>query len=89
MQPDGIGIGLHSSNIEIACEERREAKDQETGQYLVVAGGRSWKVLKASITYFKADAGDEAVILAPKNAPSKWAAVENVIKKILNASSTP
>jgi hypothetical protein len=65
------------------------AYDQETGQYLVVAGGRSWKVLKASITYFKADAGDEAVILAPKNAPSKWAAVENVIKKILNASSTP
>lgn len=66
------------------------AYDQETGQYLVVAGGRSWKVLKASITYFKADAGDEAVILAPKNAPSKWAAVENVIKKISgNSSMTP
>lgn len=58
------------------------AYDQETSQYLVVAGGRSWKVIKASITYFKADAGDEAVILAPKNAPSKWAAVENVIRKI-------
>lgn len=65
------------------------AYDQETGQYLVVAGGRSWKVLKASITYFKAEAGDEAVILAPKNAPSKWAAVENVIKKRLNAAPTP
>ena len=65
------------------------AYDQETGQYLVVAGGRSWKVLKASITYFKADAGDEAVILAPKNAPSKWAAVENVIKKIPTQTSTP
>ncbi|HTK59878.1 MAG TPA: hypothetical protein VL283_01600 [Candidatus Baltobacteraceae bacterium] len=65
------------------------AYDQETGQYLVVAGGRSWKVLKASITYFKADAGDEAVILAPKNAPSKWAAVENVIKKIALHPPTP
>ncbi len=65
------------------------AYDQETGQYLVVAGGRSWKVLKASITYFKADAGDEAVILAPKNAPSKWAAVENVIKKITSHAPTP
>lgn len=64
------------------------AYDQESGQYLVVAGGRSWKVLKASITYFKADAGDEAVILAPKAAPSKWAAVENVIKKSLNAATT-
>jgi len=65
------------------------AYDQETAQYLVVAGGRSWKVLKASITYFKADAGDEAVILAPKNAPSKWAAVENVIKKNLAQPTTP
>ena len=65
------------------------AYDQETGQYLVVAGGRSWKVLKASITYFKADAGDEAVILAPKNAPSKWAAVENVIRKIPAHPTTP
>lgn len=57
------------------------AFDQESGQYLVVAGGRSWKVIKASVTYYKADAGDEAVILVPKNAPSKWAAVENIIRK--------
>lgn len=64
------------------------AYDQETGQYLIVAGGRSWKVLKASITYYKAEAGDEAVILAPKNAPSKWAAVENIIRKTQNGSQT-
>ncbi len=62
------------------------AYDQESGQYLVVAGGRSWKVLKASITYYKAGAGDEAVILVPKNAPSHWAAVENVIRKASTAS---
>jgi len=65
------------------------AYDQETGQYLIVAGGRSWKVLKASITYYKAEAGDEAVILAPKNAPSKWAAVENIIRKQPNGSQNP
>lgn len=62
------------------------AYDQESGQYLIVAGGRSWKVLKASITYYKAEAGDEAVILAPKNAPSKWAAVENIIRKTQNGT---
>ena len=34
-------------------------------------------------------AGDEAVILAPKNAPSRWAALENVIKKnSSNSAST-
>ena len=65
------------------------AYDQESGQYLIVAGGRSWKVLKASITYYKAEAGDEAVILAPKNAPSKWAAVENIIRKQPNGSQNP
>ena len=42
---------------------------------------RRWSVLKASITYFKGEPGDEAVILVPKSTPSKWAAVENVIKK--------
>lgn len=55
--------------------------DQENGQHTVLAAGRSWKVLKASITYFKAEVGDEAVILVPKNAPSRWAAVENVIHR--------
>lgn len=55
--------------------------DQNSSHYLVLAGGKSWKVLKASITYFKAEVADEAVILVPKHAPSKWAAVENVIKR--------
>jgi hypothetical protein len=56
------------------------ALDQETGQFMVLSGGRSWKVLRASITYFHGEVADEAVILVPKNAPSRWAAVENVIK---------
>lgn len=55
--------------------------EQENGQYMVLAAGRSWKVLKASVTYFKGEVGDETVILVPKNAPSKWAAVENVISR--------
>jgi len=54
--------------------------DQEMSQHLILSGGRSWKVLRASITYFHGEVADEAVILVPKNAPSKWAAVENVIK---------
>lgn len=55
--------------------------EQDSGQHVVLAGGRRWRVLKASITYFRADVSDEAVILVPKNAPSKWAAVENIIKR--------
>jgi len=60
--------------------------EQENGQYTVLAAGRSWKVLKASVTYFKAEVGDEAIILVPKNAPSKWAAVENIISRTSGAS---
>lgn len=65
--------------------------EQDSGQHVVLAGGRTWRVLKASITYFRADVSDEAVILVPKNAPSKWAAVENIIKKSpqLSAFSSP
>lgn len=48
--------------------------------FIIVKDHRTWKVLNASVTYFKGDDGDEAVILVPKNAESKWAAVENVIK---------
>lgn len=52
----------------------------EGGQYRVVAGGKSYKVLLASLTYFKAETGDEVTIVVPKEGDANWAAVENVIK---------
>lgn len=56
------------------------AKDDVSGDYRVLAGERSYRVLLASVTYFKGDAGDEVVILVPKGKPSRWSAVENIIK---------
>lgn len=53
----------------------------EEGEYCVTSPEGKWKVSPASITYFKASPGDEAVVLIPQNTPSKWAALENVIKK--------
>lgn len=50
-------------------------------EYVVVVSGKQYKVLLASVTYFRGDSGDSTVILVPKNTPSKWAAVENIIKK--------
>jgi hypothetical protein len=55
--------------------------DATSGEYYAVHEDKRWSVIKASVTYFKGEPGDEAVLLVPKNAPSKWAAVENVIKK--------
>jgi hypothetical protein len=53
----------------------------EKGNYFVFSEGRPYKVLLASITYFKADPGDEVVIVVPREIESTWAAIENVIKK--------
>lgn len=53
----------------------------DEGDYTVQKDSEQWNVLPASITFFKGEPGDAAVILVPQNAPSKWAAVENIIKK--------
>lgn len=50
-------------------------------EFIVIKDDRSWKILTASVTYFKGDDGDEAVILVPKVGESRWAAVENIIRQ--------
>ncbi len=56
-------------------------KDEQSEDFKVMSQGRIYKVLLASITYFKAELGDEVVVLVPKGSASTWSAVENVIKK--------
>src|SRR3989338_3978595 len=52
----------------------------ENGEYRVTVDGRSYRVLLASLTYFKAEPGDEVAIVVPQSGDAQWAAVENVIK---------
>lgn len=42
---------------------------------------KRFRVLRASITYYHGEPGDEVVLLVPNGAPSTWAAVENVITR--------
>ncbi|KKS32758.1 MAG: 50S ribosomal protein L7/L12 [Parcubacteria group bacterium GW2011_GWC2_42_12] len=51
-----------------------------TGEYLALADGKRWRLLTASVTYYKGESGDEVVVLVPKNGESKWAAVENIVR---------
>jgi len=51
-------------------------------QFYVSLNGKKWRALTASVTYFKGEAGDEAVFIIPKNSASRWAAIENVIKYV-------
>lgn len=55
-------------------------QDEITGDWYAVADSRRWRLLTASVTYFRGQPGDEVVILIPKNSKSLWAAVENIIK---------
>lgn len=56
-------------------------QDEITGDWYAVSDSRRWKLLTASVTYFRGQPGDEVVILIPKNSKSLWAAVENIIKR--------
>ncbi len=51
-------------------------------EFFAIADGNKWRLLTASVTYFRGESGDEAVILVPKNGESKWAAVENIVKNL-------
>jgi len=55
--------------------------EDDKGEYKVVADSKSYKILLASLTYFKAEPGDQVTLVLPKDKESVWAAVENVIKK--------
>lgn len=55
-------------------------QDEATGEYQVLTNGKNYKVLLASITYFKGEVGDEVVVLVPVDKQTEWAAVENIVK---------
>ncbi|OGB74568.1 hypothetical protein A2V68_03125 [candidate division Kazan bacterium RBG_13_50_9] len=52
---------------------------EEDGEYRIVAGGKSYRALMASVTYFKAKPGDELTVLIPEEAESEWAAIESAV----------
>lgn len=56
-------------------------KNEADSQFYAMVDSQRWQLLTASVTFFKGEAGDEVVILVPKGARSKWAAVENIVRK--------
>ncbi len=52
----------------------------DDSSFLVKSDGKQWRILPASVTYFKGQIGDEVVLLIPKTGESNWAAVENIIR---------
>lgn len=56
------------------------------GNYFVTADGKAFRVLLASITYFKVEPGDEVTLVTPRDIDSEWGAIENVLQKITDKS---
>lgn len=56
---------------------------QEDGQYKVLAEGKSLRVLLASVTFYRAEVGDQVTVLLPQDGDAKWGAVEAVLPKHL------
>ena len=49
---------------------------QKEGHYVVTVGEQEYRVLLASVTYFKAKPGDQVSINVPEDGPAEWAALE-------------
>lgn len=54
---------------------------QEDGQYKVLADGKVYRVLLASVTFYRAEVGDQVTILLPEDIEAVWGAIDAVIPK--------
>jgi len=51
------------------------------GQYQILADGKAYNVLLASVTYFRASVGDEVTLIIPMGEDAQWGAIEAVLPK--------
>lgn len=53
-------------------------EDSSDGQFHVNVDGKIYKILLASVTYFKAKIGDKLSVIIPSDTESEWGAVDNI-----------
>lgn len=51
----------------------------EDGKYKVMAKGKMYNVLLASVTYYKGEPGDQASLIVPEASDSEWGAIEAIL----------
>jgi hypothetical protein len=56
------------------------AIDESTQEPVACCGQKRYKLLEASVTYFKGIPGDQIVVLVPRDDTSVWAAVETIVR---------
>lgn len=81
--PDGSFIYKQIGPIERKRVIGIVSQDSD-GNYFVAAEGKAYKVLLASVTYFRVEPGDEVTLVIPRDLDSDWGSIENVLKKAGN-----
>jgi len=87
VEGDGLKlvIGSHGNFMykQIGPIERRRLvavlEQAADGSYYAVSEHQRWRLLKASVSYFRAQLGDKIAILIPDGLPSNYAALENLV----------
>jgi hypothetical protein len=80
---DGSFIYKQIGPVERARQMGTLVRDDETGMYRALTkNGRSFRLLTASVTYYKGEVGDTVVLLLPEEMDSRWAAIDNVVKGV-------
>ena len=88
MEGDGMKLTITDEGKfiykQIAPIPRRTALGvliQEDGQYKVLTEGKALRVLLASVTFYRAEVGDQVTVLLPEKGDAKWGAIEAVLPK--------
>lgn len=86
VQTDGLKLTIGDDGAflykQISPVQRRKligTLSLKDGQYYVEAQGHDYRVLFASVTYYKAQPGDQVTIVIPEEGEADWAAIEAVL----------
>ncbi len=80
VQPDGSYVYKQIGPVERQRIIGKLHIDPATQEPVVQVGERVYKVLTASVSYYKGVPGDEIVLLVPRVGDSRWGAVENIVE---------
>lgn len=79
VMPDGSFVFKQIGPIDREKLIGRAKKDNE--EMKIESKGKLYKVLNASLTYYKIEEGDEVTVVVPRKKESAWCAIDNVVKK--------
>ncbi len=82
------GAMLYKQILPVPRDHLKGTLLSEDGQYKVIANDKRYRVLLASVTYYKAQMGDEVTLLVPSGIDAVWGTIEAVIPQETGLNNT-